>query len=246
MIRTLSKVYGLAGARIGYAVGRSSQISSMSSWHIYATVSRLGLEAARAALGDSQHIADTVALNDQAKQYCFTSFDSMGLDYIPSETNFFMVDTGMSASYVAGQLSARGIVVRTGWGMPQHLRVSTGTMDEMEDFIAALADILGMTGIESATSAPKVNSLDGNFPNPFNQRTRISYQVAKGGRVRLEIFNVRGQHVRTVVDELKVPGRYDFDWDGRDRKGLSMASGSYFYRLTVGGFSQTRRMILVK
>jgi len=246
VVRTFSKAYGLAGARIGYAVGRSGEISAMSSWNIFATVSRLGLEAARAALTDSQHVADTVALNDQAKQYCFSNFDSMGLDYIPSETNFFMVDTGMSAGYVASELSARGIIVRSGWGMPQHLRVSTGTMEEMEDFIEGLADILGVTYLDGAAPLPKVNSLGGNFPNPFNPGTRIPYAVAAGGPLLLQIFNIKGQLVRTAVDEQKTPGNYDYSWDGKDQKGDSVASGSYFYRLSQGDFSQTRRMILVR
>jgi histidinol-phosphate aminotransferase len=245
VIRTFSKVFGLAGARIGYAIGPSTEISAMSSWHIYATVSRLGLEAACAALDDAQHVADTVALNEQAKAYCFSEFDQMGLAYIPSETSFFMVDVGTSASYVAGELSARGIRVRTGWGMPQHLRVSTGTMEEMETFISELRDILGITAA-GPLPAPRVTALGASYPNPFRRSTEISYALAAGGHVLLEIYNIHGQLVKTMIDGMRPAGRHELRWDGTNQHGARVASGSYFYRLRIGDYSETRRMILVR
>lgn len=245
VIRTFSKAFGLAGARIGYAIGRSTDISQMNAWHLFATVSRLGLDAARAALDDSQHISDTVALNDQAKQFSFDSFDTMGLQYIPSETSFFMVDVGVPAGPVANELSARGIRVRTGWGMPQHLRVSTGTMEEMQNFIDELTDILGISGVAGG-APPRVTSLGANFPNPFRSSTQGTFALATGGHVSLEVFNVRGQLVRTLVDGRRGAGRHEFNWDGRNQQGAPAASGSYFYRLRHGDVTQTRRMILIR
>lgn len=246
VIRTFSKIFGLAGVRIGYAVGIDSLISALRSWQYYATVSRLALEAARAALDDSQHVADTVILNRMTKLYCFNSFDSMGLAYIPSQTNYFMVDVGQSASNVASQLYQRGIRVRTGWGMHNHLRVSTGTMEEMQDFISALNEILNPLLSKVAPLTPIATTLEGNYPNPFNSSTHIEYSIAKGGHVLLQIFNIQGQLVKTVIDEYKLPGNYAFDWNGKNQSATPVASGSYFYRLTIGDFSQTRRMILVK
>lgn len=141
VIRTFSKVYGLAGVRIGYAIGKQSRISELQSWLTYSTVSRPALDASRAALGDSQHIANTVSLNNQAKQYCYENFDRLGLSYVPSQANFFIVETEMDAAALAGALSEHGISVRYGWGMPHHIRVSTGTMEDMENFITALENI---------------------------------------------------------------------------------------------------------
>jgi len=243
VIRTFSKVHGLAGVRIGYAVGRSDLIASMNAWHVYATVSRLALEASRAALNDAQHIADTVSLNDDAKAYCFNAFDAMGLSYIPSETNFFMVDVGQSAGSVSSELAARGIRVRTGWGMPNHLRVSTGTMEEMENFITALMEILDLAG--SGEIIPRINSLDGNFPNPAERVTRIPYALADRGHVALQVFDIHGRLVKTIVDKTQSRGRHDVIWNGTNQRGDPVASGSYFYRLSVGDFTQTRRLILV-
>jgi histidinol-phosphate aminotransferase len=245
VIRTFSKVFGLAGIRIGYAVGINNLISAVRSWQFYATVSRLALEAAKAAIWDNNHITNTVALNNEAKQYCFDNLDLMGLEYIPSQTNFFMVDVGQPAGSVASQLAQRGISVRTGWGMPNHLRVSTGRMEEMQDFISALNEILNPLR-KFVPVNPEVTALGGNYPNPFNSSTQIEYSIAKGGHVLLQIFNIQGQLVKTVVDEYKFPGNYAFAWNGKNRSGVPVASGSYFYRLTAGDFSQTRRMILVK
>jgi histidinol-phosphate aminotransferase len=244
VIRTFSKIFGLAGIRIGYAVGESGLITSMFSWHLYATVSRVALEAARAALQDDQHINDTVTLNDQAKQYCFDAFDTLGLEYIPSETNYFMVDVDRSAAEVRAALAEQGIYVRNGWGMPQHLRVSTGTMQEMEDFVTALEDILSQ-GIHDSRSAT-ITALDGNYPNPFGNATRISYRLAQAQRARLQIFDAQGRLIRTIIDSHKSPGRHALDWNGTDEKGAALASGMYYYRLTAGDFVQTRRMIRMK
>jgi len=245
VIRTFSKVYGLAGMRIGYAVGKQSRISELQTWLCYASVSRLGLKAAQAALDDNNHIVNTVLLNNQAKQYCYDNFDRLGLSYISSQANFFMVETVMNASDLAGALSSRGISVRCGWGMPHHIRVSTGTMAEMESFITALEDILDHVSI-GGYSLPLVTALDGNYPNPFNSTTKITYSVAQPGRVSVQIFNIRGQLVKTVVDSYKLPGKYAFEWNGTNQKGAAVASGSYFYRMTAGDYSQTRRMVLVK
>ncbi|MCK4303445.1 MAG: aminotransferase class I/II-fold pyridoxal phosphate-dependent enzyme [Candidatus Eisenbacteria sp.] len=243
VIRTFSKVFGLAGIRIGYAVGKTELITSMRSWQLYATVNCLGLAGSRAALTDSQHVTDTVDLCDQTKAYCFTELDAMGVEYIPSETNFFMAHVG-DGSHVASELAARGILVRCGWGMPEHIRVSTGTMQEMQDFITALAEILGTAGAGEVL-IPKTTALDGNYPNPARGKTRISYSIARPGPVLLQVFDIHGRLIKTIVNESKSPGRYALSWNGTDQRGAPVAAGSYFYRLKAGDTVQTRRLILL-
>jgi flagellar hook assembly protein FlgD len=129
--------------------------------------------------------------------------------------------------------------------MDNYIRVSTGTMEEMQSFITALDEILNMVNVHDNT-LPAVTSLNGNYPNPFNSRTKISYSVSTAGHVLIQIFNIRGQLVKTVVDEYKFPGKYAFDWNGKNQSGKPVASGSYFYRMTTRDYSNTRRMILVK
>ncbi len=246
VVCTFSKVHGLAGARIGYAVGRQSAISSMRSFHIFATVSRPSLEAAKASLDSHQHITDTIDLANQTKEYCFGEFDRMGLLYIPSETNFFMVDVDRDAGWVSGQLASRNIYVRTGWGMPQHLRVSTGLMDEMVDFIEAIEDILNELGAGGEPPKPRFTELFQAYPNPFNSSTQIRIYLPKTANTSLEIFDIRGRLVRKLANRVLGAGEHSFVWNGTDYNNKSVSSGSYFYRLTSGDDVLTRRMLLIK
>lgn len=246
VVRTFSKVFGLAGARIGYAIGRQQAISAMRSFQLYATISRPSLEAAKASLDSQQHITDTIDLANQTKEYCFGEFDRMGLLYIPSETNFFMVDVGRDAGWVSGQLALRDICVRTGWGMQQHLRVSTGLMEEMVDFIEALEEILNVLGAGDEPPKPRLIDLFQAYPNPFNSSTKIRIYLPKTANTRLEIFDIRGRLVKKLTDKILGAGEHSFTWNGANYNNKSVSSGSYFYRLTSGDDIITRRMLLIK
>ncbi|MFQ5511118.1 MAG: FlgD immunoglobulin-like domain containing protein [Candidatus Krumholzibacteriia bacterium] len=85
-----------------------------------------------------------------------------------------------------------------------------------------------------------------NHPNPFNPVTTIAYEVAARSRVTLQVFDVNGALVRTLVDAGQTPGANTVVWDGRDRRGRRVASGVYFYRLRAGGMSLTRKMALLE
>jgi hypothetical protein len=94
--------------------------------------------------------------------------------------------------------------------------------------------------------APALNLLRGNFPNPFNPTTTISYNLPASGKVKLGVYNLRGQLVRTLVNEAKSAGDHKVVWDGKDERGNTMSSGIYFYRLDTGKHSETRKMMLMK
>ena len=98
---------------------------------------------------------------------------------------------------------------------------------------------LGSSGL------PTRFALGQNYPNPFNPGTVIPYQLETDGHVRLEVFNVLGQEVVTLVDGEQAAGAYTVSWDARDASGYGVAAGVYIYRLTAGGASATRRMVLV-
>ncbi len=100
---------------------------------------------------------------------------------------------------------------------------------------------------------PETFALKQNYPNPFNPTTTISYSIgvdADGGKVqdvRLDIFNILGQRVNTLVESPKAPGEYTVEWNGRDSNGSSVATGIYLYRLMVGATKRdTKKMILLK
>jgi hypothetical protein len=93
---------------------------------------------------------------------------------------------------------------------------------------------------------PAEFSLSTNYPNPFNPETRIDYFVLETSHVRLEIFNLLGQRIRTLVDEYQAFGERSVTWDGRDENGQELASGVYLYRLQAKDFSQTKKMVLIR
>jgi len=90
------------------------------------------------------------------------------------------------------------------------------------------------------------NALSPNYPNPFNPETTISYEIASDGIVKLDIFNLKGQLVKTLVNENKVSGPHKVVWNGTDKYGRKVASGIYQYRLTTKDGSITKKMMLMK
>ncbi|TET94788.1 MAG: T9SS type A sorting domain-containing protein, partial [Candidatus Zixiibacteriota bacterium] len=92
-----------------------------------------------------------------------------------------------------------------------------------------------------------------NYPNPFNPSTNISYTLrgtggsgGKPARTNLSIYNILGQRVKTLVDEVQIPSTHVVSWNGTDRFGRRVASGVYFYRLERGDDSETKKMVLLK
>jgi len=247
VIRTFSKAYGLAGARIGYAIGKTSAINSIKANGIYATVSRPSLEAAKAAIDDQDHVKDSEILARAARLYCFGEFVEMELEYIPSVTNFFMVDVG-DGDWVRSQLASQGIYVRSGYGMPAHIRVSTGTMNEMENFIDALQQIIGSRGSSKRSDRilPTTTELFQAYPNPFNSSTSIGIFLPKSQKTRLEIYDIHGRLVKRLIDRELGSGEHIVVWNGTNMGGKSVASGSFFYRLISGENVITKRMILIR
>ena len=88
--------------------------------------------------------------------------------------------------------------------------------------------------------------LEQNVPNPFNPTTTIAYEIPTAGPVRLVIYNLLGQQVKTLVDETVDAGAYTAAWNGRDALGNAVASGVYLYRMEGDGFSQVKRMLFLK
>jgi len=85
-----------------------------------------------------------------------------------------------------------------------------------------------------------------NYPNPFNPSTTIAFANSQSTDMKLEIFNLKGQRVRLLVDEQLPAGNHQAVWNGQDDAGRSVASGMYMYRLTGQGYSKTYKMMLLK
>jgi hypothetical protein len=95
-------------------------------------------------------------------------------------------------------------------------------------------------------SRPIEFELSQNYPNPFNPTTAIAYSLQKKAMVNLEIYNLLGQRVKTLVSDYQSPGSYRIFWDGKNEQDRDVASGIYFYRLVVDGDGQAKKMVLMK
>ena len=97
------------------------------------------------------------------------------------------------------------------------------------------------TGVSTENSLPAAYGLRQNYPNPFNPATKIEFRIANFGLVTLKIFDALGREVATLVNEPKAPGVYRLTWDAG-----TLPSGVYFYRLTAGSFTDTKKLVLLR
>jgi len=124
----------------------------------------------------------------------------------------------------------------------------TGIWDR-SNLMGNILDYFGRTPEGPGTGVvPGVkNELSHAYPNPFNPVTRIAYSVREAGPVSIEVYNVAGRVVRTLLDtEVDAGSRGYVTWDGRSDGGEKCASGVYFYRIAAPGFTESRKMIMLK
>ena len=95
-------------------------------------------------------------------------------------------------------------------------------------------------------TTPSDYKLMQNYPNPFNPSTVISYTIPKSGFVKLQIFDITGKQIRSLVNTIQQPGRYDISFNGRDDYGNTIPSGIYFYTLSSEKYTETRKMLMLK
>jgi len=160
-----------------------------------------------------------------------------------------MFDTGTDAVSVASQLTSRGYRVRTGWDMPQHIRISTGLMSEMHGFVEALKDILSLGGNTCSRNGgeiPKAFGLNSIYPNPFNSQCKIEISTVGHEKVVLAIYDTLGRKVRSLINYPLQSGVHHISWDGRDVHGNVVASGVYIIHLIQGEFAESSRITLIK
>jgi hypothetical protein len=123
------------------------------------------------------------------------------------------------------------------WPKWQHDNWNTGyftpkKINDLEDLVS--------------NSLPKKYELHSNYPNPFNSVTTISYALLNNETVLLEIYNVLGEKIRTLVDERQSAGVYRIQWKGLNDFGVPVSSSIYFYRIQTSEFVKTKKMIMMK
>lgn len=105
----------------------------------------------------------------------------------------------------------------------------------------------GFAIVDSGPSVPRLSALEQNFPNPFNPSTQIVFTLPEQAVASVRIYDISGQLVTNLLSPETMPaGRHQIRWNGRNKDGLPMPSGTYFYRLEAGGFHETKSMVLTK
>jgi histidinol-phosphate aminotransferase len=142
--RTFSKAYGLAGLRVGYAISHPDLAGVLNRIRQPFNVSVPALAAAAAALDDREHLAATIALNRSAMERLRTGLAALGIGAPASAGNFVLADFGRPAAPVDQALLREGVIVRPlgNYGLPEHLRMSTGTAEQVERLLSAVAAAL--------------------------------------------------------------------------------------------------------
>ncbi|MDD3050705.1 MAG: S8 family serine peptidase [Candidatus Cloacimonetes bacterium] len=113
---------------------------------------------------------------------------------------------------------------------------------------ARTANYYDITDTDDDNSNPDLpkNSLDANYPNPFNPSTKIRFSISEPGNVSLTVYNIKGQLVKTLRNDYHKPGSHIVEWNGKDNHGNDTASGLYFYKLSTKTFTDIKKMILIK
>ncbi len=143
VLRSLSKAYGLAGLRIGYGVGAPELIQKLNLQRQHYNTNMLAQAAALAALDDDRHLQRTLATNRQGREYLGRMLTAMGINYLPSQANFLLLEVGDGEGFVRG-LESLGIKVKAmdRYDLPGHIRVSIGLPEQNQALVQALSQLL--------------------------------------------------------------------------------------------------------
>jgi histidinol-phosphate aminotransferase len=137
VLRTFSKMYGLAGLRVGYCVAKDEFIHAIEKVGPPFSVNRLGQVGAAAALKDREHVQRTKDINEKGKKYLYECFKELDIFHIPSETNFVTFEVKSDAKGIAEELQKKGIIIRplSMYGQPNLLRITVGTPKQNKRFM---------------------------------------------------------------------------------------------------------------
>ena len=143
VVRTFSKIAGIAGVRVGYAIAHQELISYLRRVVNPFTTNRLAQVAALASLDDEEHRRKVLNSNHEGKKYLYKELDKLGLFYVPTETNFIFIDVKIDSEAIFEKLLKKGVIIRPGkpYGCTNFIRVTIGTAYENQRFIKAIREI---------------------------------------------------------------------------------------------------------
>lgn len=149
VLRTFSKIYALAGLRVGYGIAAKEFIDCLMRVREPFNVNSIAQAAALASLEDKDWVESVRQLNMEGRDYWYRELSAMGLDYVPTQANFLFINVKASSIEVGDRLMRKGVIVRPGniFGYPEYIRVTIGTREQNEYFITTLRQVLGEMGI---------------------------------------------------------------------------------------------------
>jgi hypothetical protein len=249
--------FGREMAGVGKVVPTMAGLNSDARFYLDA-----GMDLPR--IGEELSVAVSLENFVEVRGYGLTvEFDSELLEFVePRVVDNILGETGLAAPQVFAQtdgkiaIAALGITASEG---DLGLNLVFRTKQEIEDSYIELTNgalqdgTYGLNQITNPVSVriqtrPEAYALNDNYPNPFNPETTIKYQLPDAGQVRLEVYNMLGQVVKTLVDnQFQNAGRYTLQWDATNNSGQPLSSGVYFYRILAGGeFQSYKKMLLLK
>lgn len=160
-------------------------------------------------------------------------------DHVTGEQ--MLLSEGFSHMFILDEASTKKIDTRPFESRFAEMKPAVSVNKNNSDNRFTLTVALTATNIDVESELPQTTYLAQNYPNPFNPTTNITFGLPESGNVRLEVYNVMGQRVATLVNNQKPAGYHTASFDA-----ANLSSGVYIYRLTVGNFVQTRKMLLVK
>jgi hypothetical protein len=171
--------------------------------------------------------------NDEADLAGYRVYRGTSSDFIPSPANLVGAPAG-SELFDSDWT----------WDAGYWYKVAAVDRHDNESPLAVLGPEM-LTG-DDPMPIPDATFLAQNFPNPFNPSTTIAFGLKSGGFVNLSIYDAAGRLIAVLINESRPAGQYTTAWNGKDRSGTSVASGVYFYKLNVGEFEETKKMILLR
>ena len=169
---------------------------------------------------------------------------------IPAEFNLYLGSNALPADYYYTVDAASNAVFRLEYVVPDPAVNYTGSIIISSNDLSNPAVMIGVTVTPYVSnddpSTPITTMLQGNYPNPFNPETTIRFATKNSGNVKITIYNIKGQVVKTLADKVYPAGNHQLIWNGKDDKGRSVSSGIYMYRMETPSYAKTMKMMLMK
>jgi len=180
--------------------------------------------------------------DEPTKEFIMVSgMNNSGIDYggEPSNKTVYVFNTVTNESTIIANVESWGMFLSI-WTCGCGDEIKDKVVFTVGDHIEIWGDGSGLSAT-SSTNVPALFKLNQNYPNPFNPITTIEYEMPKNGNVNVSIYNVKGELVEKLIDGYNTTGKYSIQWNPKN-----ISSGQYFYQISVDGFVQTKKMVLLK